>query len=538
MKSHYLILMFVLLIACHVQGQVVIGPVDGVDPEARLDIRTGSESSGMMIPRVNNFPSGSIAQGMMVFYTGSNFDQSLYVYVDNTWQQLAESAGLDITAPSAPTSLTASNPTDSSIDLSWTASTDNVGVTGYYIYFSDTTLAATVTSGTSTTISGLSALSLYTFYATAFDAAGNESSSSNNASETTTQPCLVVGDYDSTHQGVVFWVNPSDCSNYKIISMNNIVYNSDETLRYSKDTDESGQESDSDGYGNNLNWIQDLNTARNYRSDQTNDNDIRNTALFAAFNYYGGSTNGWYLGAPAEWLEVYANKSTINTSLNNNSGTSLNEGGNRYWTSKQKDAPKAYTFKMSNSDISDRDKDEGHYIRSFLEINGTRTVKIGDLKNGGIVTYISSNSSYKIFALEQLAGKRWGWDGHNCGHSQSDDGLENTRSWINNSNHQNRGDYQNTAFYTSYTYRTDGGSGHDGWYLPAPAELWGIKASFQLLNQVLTDSGETNIIMGYHWTSKYSSTTKGVNMHLAWKNPYSTSKNNAGLRVRPMKQIN
>ena len=193
---------------------------------------------------------------------------------------------------------------------------------------------------------------------------------------------------------------------------------------------------------------------------------------------------------------------------------------------------------MSNSDISERNKNEANYIRSFLEINGTRTVKIGDLKNGGIVTYISSNSSYKIFALEQLASKRWGWSGHNCGHSQSDDGLENTTRWINNSNHQNRGDYQNTAFYTSYTYRTDGGSGHDGWYLPAPAELWGIKASFQLLNQVLTDAGETNIIMGYHWTSKYSSTTKGVNMYLAWKNPYSTSKNNAGLRVRPMKQIN
>ena len=185
MKSHYLILMFVLLIASHVQGQVVIGPVDGVDPEARLDIRTGSESSGMMIPRVNNFPSGSITQGMMVFYTGSNFDQSLYVYVDNTWQQLAESAGLDITAPSAPTSLTASNPTTSSIDLSWTASTAN-DVTGYYIYFSDTTLAATVTSGTSTTITGLTSGTSYTFYATAYDAAANESTVSNNASETTT----------------------------------------------------------------------------------------------------------------------------------------------------------------------------------------------------------------------------------------------------------------------------------------------------------------------------------------------------------------
>ena len=352
--------------------------------------------------------------------------------------------------------------------------------------------------------------------------------------------CPNVGDYIESEAGVVFWVNPSDCSNYKIISMNNIAYNSNETLRYSKDTDESGQESDSDGYGNNLNWIQDLNTARNYRSDVTNnDDDIRDTALFAAFNYYGGSTNGWYLGAPAEWDEVYDNKSNINASLNSNSGTSLNEGDDRYWTSKQKDVVEAYTFKMSNSDISANNKVEGHYIRSFLEINGTRTVKIGDLKNGGIVTYISSNSSYKIFALEQLADKRWGWSGHNCGHSQSDDGYVNTMSWINNSNHQRRGDYQNTAFYTSYMYRTDVGSGHDGWYLPAPAELWGIKASFQLLNQVLTDAGETNIIMEEHyWTSKYQNPQKASHMYLAWKNPWPTFKNNAGLIVRPMKQIN
>ena len=538
-----LVVLFVLFLNSALHAQIGINVPANESPQAQLDIRQGANNlPGMLIPKVSSLPQASagetIAEGLMVFLQGEN--PNFYVFVNGSWQTIAESSGVDITPPSVPLNLTASNPTGSTIDLNWDASTDNSGVVaGYKIYRSDGTLQINVTSGLSATISGLSSNTSYTFYATAYDAAGNESGASNNASETTTQPCLVVGDYDSTHQGVVFWVNPSDCSNYKIISMNNIAYNSNETLKYSKDTDESGQESDSDGYGNNLNWIQDFDTARNYRSDVTNnDDDIRDTALFAAFNYYGGSTNGWYLGAPAEWDEVYDNKSNINASLNSNSGTSLNEGGDRYWTSKQKDDDEAYTFKMTNSQISDRDKDEGHYIRSFLEINGTRTVKIGDLKNGGIVTYISSNSSYKIFALEQLAGKRWGWSGHNCGHSQSDDGYVNTMSWINNSNHQGRGDYQNTAFYTSYTYRTDGGSGHDGWYLPAPAELWGIKASFQLLNQVLTDAGATNIIMEEHWTSKYQSNRQASHMYLAWKNPYPTNKNNAGLRVRPMKQIN
>jgi chitodextrinase len=48
--------------------------------------------------------------------------------------------------------LATSNPTSNTISLSWTASTDNVGVTGYDIY-KDGVLYATVT-GTTATVSG------------------------------------------------------------------------------------------------------------------------------------------------------------------------------------------------------------------------------------------------------------------------------------------------------------------------------------------------------------------------------------------------
>ena len=40
----------------------------------------------------------------------------------------------DSTAPSIPTNLASSNITTSSFDVSWTASTDNFGVTGYRVY--------------------------------------------------------------------------------------------------------------------------------------------------------------------------------------------------------------------------------------------------------------------------------------------------------------------------------------------------------------------------------------------------------------------
>lgn len=40
----------------------------------------------------------------------------------------------DTTAPTAPANLTVTSKTDTGVSLSWSASTDNVGVTGYIVY--------------------------------------------------------------------------------------------------------------------------------------------------------------------------------------------------------------------------------------------------------------------------------------------------------------------------------------------------------------------------------------------------------------------
>lgn len=89
----------------------------------------------------------------------------------------------DATAPTAPTTLAASGTTQSSTDLTWTASTDNVAVTGYDVY-KGTAIVATVT-GTSCTVTGLSASTAYVFTVKAKDAAGNVSSASNSVNVTT-----------------------------------------------------------------------------------------------------------------------------------------------------------------------------------------------------------------------------------------------------------------------------------------------------------------------------------------------------------------
>ncbi|WP_415831483.1 M4 family metallopeptidase, partial [Flavobacterium terrigena] len=77
----------------------------------------------------------------------------------------------DTIAPSAPASLAASGTTQTTTNLSWTASTDNVGVTGYNVY-QGTTLKATVTT-TTYAVTGLTASTAYAFSIKAKDAAGN-----------------------------------------------------------------------------------------------------------------------------------------------------------------------------------------------------------------------------------------------------------------------------------------------------------------------------------------------------------------------------
>ena len=89
----------------------------------------------------------------------------------------------DSQAPTTPTNLTLGTVTSSSIALSWTASTDNIGVSGYDIYMNGT-IKTTVT-GNSATISGLTPSTTYNFYVIAKDSSGNTSSASNLVSGTT-----------------------------------------------------------------------------------------------------------------------------------------------------------------------------------------------------------------------------------------------------------------------------------------------------------------------------------------------------------------
>jgi len=79
----------------------------------------------------------------------------------------------DTTAPTVPAGLTAAAVSGTQVNLAWSASTDNVGVTGYYVYLNDAPLAAT--SSTSFSHTGLTAGATYSYRVSAFDAVPNHS---------------------------------------------------------------------------------------------------------------------------------------------------------------------------------------------------------------------------------------------------------------------------------------------------------------------------------------------------------------------------
>lgn len=102
----------------------------------------------------------------------------------------------DTDNPTTPLNLLASNVTDSTVDLTWQASTDDLGVVNYDIYQNGVFIinVSTITHQ----VTGLSADTVYTFKVKAKDAAGNESDDSNEVSILTLSSDLTYCNSQST----------------------------------------------------------------------------------------------------------------------------------------------------------------------------------------------------------------------------------------------------------------------------------------------------------------------------------------------------
>ena len=145
---------------------------------------TGPRNADGSLPTINflKLAAGSnlIDKGVNVglSYSGSAPDLGAYEYAPSG----------DTQAPTVPTSLAATTISASRIDLSWTASTDNVAVVGYDVYRGGVKIGTTASTTYSST--GLTAATTYSYSVKALDAAGNASAPSTSASATTTAPPL------------------------------------------------------------------------------------------------------------------------------------------------------------------------------------------------------------------------------------------------------------------------------------------------------------------------------------------------------------
>ncbi|GEM45478.1 glycosyl hydrolase [Deinococcus cellulosilyticus] len=138
----------------------------------------------------------------------------------------------DTQAPTVPAGLTSPSKTSSSVNLSWSASSDNCGVTAYEVY-QNGTLKTTVTSGTSTSITGLTANTSYLFKVRAKDAKGNLSAFTADLNVTTNPPVTDVPGVVSTNVGAIpngtnktFSLNVPTTSNVRILITSNSTFNS------------------------------------------------------------------------------------------------------------------------------------------------------------------------------------------------------------------------------------------------------------------------------------------------------------------------
>ncbi|MEM6644458.1 MAG: S8 family serine peptidase [Bacteroidota bacterium] len=99
-------------------------------------------------------------------------------------------SGTDTQAPSAPTGLAVSNIAETSLTISWNASSDNVGVSQYNVFLDGSNLGSV--SGTAANITGLVEATTYTIGIQAQDAAGNTSAISTTSGTTIGGGCTTV----------------------------------------------------------------------------------------------------------------------------------------------------------------------------------------------------------------------------------------------------------------------------------------------------------------------------------------------------------
>jgi chitodextrinase len=136
-------------------------------------------------PSTNSYTATGLTNGVLYTFTVAARDAANNVSAQSSPATATPAAPADTTAPTVPTGL-AATPGNTQVSLTWTASTDAVGVAGYRIYVNGTQVGTSTTTNYLAT--GLSNGTSYAFTVAAYDAASNVSAQSTAVNSTPTAP--------------------------------------------------------------------------------------------------------------------------------------------------------------------------------------------------------------------------------------------------------------------------------------------------------------------------------------------------------------
>ncbi|MBT2450991.1 carbohydrate binding domain-containing protein [Streptomyces sp. ISL-43] len=165
---------------------------------------TWTTSTGAYSKLTVSFTTGASQTSAQVYLNGW-YGQGTY-YADDVALDGPGGGTTDTQAPTTPGGLASTGKTSTTASLAWTASTDNVGVTGYDIYQGGAKVATSATN--SVTVTGLTPNTAYTFSIRARDLAGNASPASNTLNVTTDNGTTPTGFKQAAPYLYLGWGNP------------------------------------------------------------------------------------------------------------------------------------------------------------------------------------------------------------------------------------------------------------------------------------------------------------------------------------------
>jgi hypothetical protein len=139
--------------------------------------------NGVQVLQTSDSTYSGGAPGVGFYLSGSTGINSNFGFTNFT---ASDGSGSDGTPPTVPTNLTGRAVSSSQINLSWTASTDDVGVAGYQVFRNNVQIATSTSTSFSDT--ALTPNTQYTYALSAFDSAGHTSTQTAPVTVTTPPP--------------------------------------------------------------------------------------------------------------------------------------------------------------------------------------------------------------------------------------------------------------------------------------------------------------------------------------------------------------